>query len=83
MKVVIKMNNGDIVEFYINEAGVLGTGNYFPKDHKYGTPIKANPFEVEQWLLHIDFRDEKEMANLIRNLMEYHALWMEKIRKQF
>jgi len=81
LKVLLKLNNGDLVDFEINEVGVLGTGSYYPKDKKYGIPIKPYPHEVDQWLkegkvLDIQFRNEKEMAMLIRNLLEYRSLRM-------
>jgi len=74
MKVLVDLN-GDLVEFEINEVGVLGIATYFAEGEKYGIPIKPSPTDVARWLdegkiLDIRFRDEKEMARLIKNLLK-------------
>lgn len=79
MKVLMRLTNGDMVEFEINEVGVLGVGNYFLKDGKGGVPINPSVSDVVKWLnegkvINIRFANDNEKKALIRTLLEYRQI---------
>jgi len=74
VNVLVELENGDMVEFEVNEAGVIGTGNYFQKGQKYAIPIKPSVADVLLWLdegevLDIRFRSGIEMKKVLKKLI--------------
>lgn len=76
MRVLVELESGDLVEFEINEVGVIGTGNYFLEGEKSGVPIKPSVSDIKKWLnkgkiIDIRFRDDNEKRALVHSLIEY------------